>query len=208
MKNLNNLKPIIIGLALIIIGCQPKAASESTSASIVIPEVSKNPYLGQWESVKAEDLGNGTFGTRYFEIAKENWEVKFTLYLDSTLTMPVFQFRGIGKYEVQGQSTIIEGAENAIFGFDQKFVTLLTDNQDLINNFGFNTCNLEKDTEKDITADGCSFLVSKSICAQEYDLLKVDEGMLYLGMRPAEGDMCTEENRPTALFYPLASILD
>jgi len=125
------------------------------------------------------------------------------LFLDSAQTMPVFAFRAVGKYEVQGTSTVVAGADNAYFGFDEKYVTLLTDNQEVIQNFGFADCGLEKDVEKDITETGCSFLVSKQVCGQEYDLLKLDNEQLYFGMRPAEGDMCTEENRPTALFYPL-----
>ncbi len=189
-------------LLLILIGCQSKSSAKESNESPT------NPYVGEWESRKAENLGNGTYGTRYFELGQYDWEIKFTLYVDSTLSMPVFQFRGVGKYQVQGKSTVVQDAENALFGFDQKFVTLLTDNQDLIKNFGFTACNLEMNIEKDITADGCSFLVSKNVCAQEYDLLKLANGMLYFGMRPAEGDMCTEANRPTALFYPLAKIVE
>lgn len=166
-------------------------------------ETAGNKYVGEWESVASENLGNGSFATRYFNLKDENWEIKFTLFLDSLQEKPVFVFRAVGKYEVQDASEKIEGADNAIFKFDNKYVTLLTDDEEIIKNFGMNECGLEKDTEKDITKDGCSFLVSKEACGQEFDLLKLDNEQLFFGMRPSEGDMCTEENRPTALFYPL-----
>lgn len=192
-------KPFLIMLLLGVWSCQNNIAEAPKSA-----EAPKEmDYKGTWESVAAENLGNGTFGIREFLLKEEAWEVKFKLYLDSLLTTPVFQFRGVGKYTVQEASKVVEGADNVIFGFDHKYLTLLTDNQDLVNNFGFAACGLEKELEKEITAEGCSFLVSKAVCAQEFDLLKLIDGQLYLGMRPAEGDMCVAERRPTALFYPL-----
>ena len=201
MKKMSQLMIVILAIG-ILSGCQNAATiPQDTPGSDEEKMVS--PYIGAWESVSAENLGNGTFGTRYFNLTEGEWEVKFTLYLDSTLQMPVFEFRGVGGYEVQGQSQIVDGAENALFKFDNKYVTLLTDNPDVINGFGFGSCNLEQGKAQDITEDGCSFLVSKSVCGQEYDLLKLDNGLLYFGMRPAEGDMCAEERRPTALFYPL-----
>lgn len=168
-------------------------------------EVSPNSkYIGEWESVSSEDLGNGTFATREFNLEKENWSLVFTLFMDEAQTTPVFAFRAVGKYEVEGVSTVVEGADNAYFGFDKKYVTLLTDNEDLINGFGFSACGLEKDVEKDISQDGCSFLVSNAECGQEYDLLRLDNGQLFFGARPEAGeDMCSEEKRPTTLFYPL-----
>lgn len=173
-----------------------------TNKNISKNEVASD-YSGEWISVAPENLGNGTFGQRYFNLTDDTWEVKFKLYLDSTLTIPVFQFRGVGKYKIQNNSTVVEGAKNALFDFEKKYITLLTDNQDLVKNFGFSNCGLDKNIEKDITAEGCSFLVSKAVCSQEYDLLKLEKDVLYFGMRPADGDMCTEANRPKALFYPL-----
>ena len=187
-------------LVATLVNCQ---GQKDTAQTVQEEELEGTDYTGEWESVVSENLGNGTFGTRYFNLESEHWEVRFTLYLDSLQTMPVFEFRGVGPYEVEGKSETLEWVDNAIFHFDHKYVTLLTDNADLINNFGFTACNLETGVEKDITEEGCSFLVSKAVCGQEYDLLKLENEQLFFGMRPAEGDMCAEERRPTALFYPL-----
>lgn len=192
-------KFVLFFMMIFFLGCQENSNTEAKE----VPQEEDMPYVGEWESLEAEDLGNGTFASRYFKLEEKVWEVRFTLYLDSMLTSPVFQFRGVGEYELQGKSEVVEGAENALFGFDHKYVTLLTDNEGLISNFGFDACELVTGVEKNITTTGCSFLVSKSVCGQEYDLLKLDQGLLYFGMRPSEGDMCAEERRPRALFYPL-----
>ena len=163
---LKKIAPILI--ILFLISCNQDQSQQMISTA----ESKERAFIGEWESIAPEKRTNGTYGTRYFDLKEENWEVKFRLYLDSTLNEPVFEFRAIGKYNIEEDSKIIKDAFNAYFGFDQKFVTLLTDNETLIKNFGFNNCSLVKNVEKEITVSGCSFLKSKADCAQEYDLLK------------------------------------
>lgn len=158
---------------------------------------------GNWASEKPEDAGNKTFSTREFSFDGDRWDVKFTLFLDEAKTMPVFLFKGVGSYSVAAKSRKVKGAREAIFRFDKKFVTLLTDNADLVNNFGFAGCNLKKGNEQDITETGCSFLVSKTACGQEYDLVKMAGRKLFLGARPADGNMCSVDKRPIALGHAL-----
>ncbi|WP_027001762.1 hypothetical protein [Hugenholtzia roseola] len=165
-----------------------------------------NPYIGKWESAASENLGNGTYGVRVFNFTEDSWEIKFTLYLDSLRSMPVFTFRGVGAYTIEGDSENLSNTKNAIFYFDKKYVTLLTQDEAVINNFGFNSCNLTFSIEKDISTTGCSFLESKSACSQEYDILKLENNFLYLGARPSTGNMCAPERRPNEFFYPLQKI--
>jgi Adenomatosis polyposis coli down-regulated 1 len=156
---------------------------------------------GTWVSAAAEDLGNGTFGTRYFKLKKDQWEIRFTLYLDAAAQQPVFTFRAVGSYDVQGPSKVVAGASNAVFHFSKKYLTLETDDAALLQNFGFAGLGFVKGNEQDISASGASFLPSVAAYGQEYDLLKLDQGQLFFGMR--SNDMSSEDKRPTALFYPL-----
>lgn len=156
---------------------------------------------GKWTSLSAENLGNGTFGYRTFDLTPEKWEIRFTLYLDEARTTPVFTFRGNGSYKIEGPSTVVPGASNVVFYFSKKYLTLHTDNADLLKNFGFAGLDLQKDVEKDISAKGASFLPSVQAYGQEYDLLQLKDGQLYFGMR--SNDMSTPDKRPTKLFYPL-----
>jgi hypothetical protein len=158
---------------------------------------------GQWESVQTEELGNQTYGWRCFKFDDNRWEVQFTLYLDNERKNPVFMFRGVGVFKIEGASENVSGANNAIFYFDKKYVTLLTNNPEIIKGFGFDACMLELGKEKDITETGCSFLPNKANYGQEYDLVALKENKLYFGARPADGNMGTVDKRPTTLGLPL-----
>ncbi|MFN7115708.1 MAG: hypothetical protein ACK4TA_02860, partial [Saprospiraceae bacterium] len=133
--------------------------------------------------------------------------LKFTLALDPELKNPVFVFRTYGNYEVLRKSKVVKNAYEAVFSEDKKFVTLKTDNQNLVNAFGFAACGLTLNVEKDISQVGCSAWKAVAICHQDHDLLALDEsGKLYFGERPADNDMCTADKRPTKLTPPTVKV--
>ena len=146
-------------------------------------ENNKN-MIGSWKSEALEST-NGLYGLREFIITKDIWEVKFTLFLDKDATNPIFTFRGIGKYKIENISKIVKGAKNAVFYFDNKYLTLKTDNQELIKNFGFS--GLKVNQETNISENGMSFIESNKVCGQEYDLVSIIDNKLYLGERPQQG---------------------
>lgn len=170
-------------------------------ANASFAQYQQKQFNGTWNSERIESLGNGTFGTRTFAFKDKAWEIKFTLYFDSLKKQPVFVFRATGDYEFQGASATLPKTQNARFNFQNKYVTLLTDNADIIKNFGFTGCPLTKDKEADITETGCSFLPSKAAYGQEFDLFSEKNGKLYLGAR--SNDMSSEDKRPTVLGAPL-----
>lgn len=170
----------------------------------VAAQYSYKKFNGVWRSERVESLGSGTFGTRTFTFKNKNWEVEFTFYLDSLKKQPVFTFRATGDYLLQGASATLPKTQNVRFNFQKKYLTLLTDNADIIKSFGFAGCKLTKGKEADITETGCSFLPSKAAYGQEYDLFSKKMGKLYLGTRSS--DMSSEEKRPTTLGYPLVRL--
>ena len=148
-----------------------------------------------------EPYGYGeAFGQRIFTFDQGKWSLKFTLGLDPKLEHQVFEFRTYGTYEIIEPSAIVEDAFNAVFGEDKKFLTLKTDNPQLIEAFGFASCDLTPYVEKDISIAGCSLWKPVSVCPADYDLLSLDEdGLLHFGVRPADNDMCTADKRPISL---------
>lgn len=145
------------------------------------------------------------FGQRIFTFEAGKWTLQFTLGLDPNLQQKVFQFRTYGTYQVLGKSNVVPEAYNALFLEDKKFLTLLTDNTDLIGAFGFDGCQLEMGIEKDISEEGCALWAAVDICHEDHDLLALDaEGLLYFGLRPPDNNMCTAERRPTALTPPVS----
>ncbi len=164
---------------------------------------------GKWESVAIEKAANGSFGKRAFVFKDSAWEVKATLYLDSSATQPIFTFRGVGMYVSGNPSVKVEGATEAVFSFSHKYITLHVADTALVKKFGFTSCGLTAETEKEITETGCSFFVSKSVCGQEYDLVSMKDDQLYLGARPAAGsNICSEDKRPITLGLPLKKFDD
>ena len=140
------------------------------------------------------------YGQRIFTFDKGNWTLKFTLGLDPNLENQVFEFRTFGKYQVLQPSKFVNNAYQANFGEDKKFVTLKTENPQLLEAFGFSSCGLSLNIEKDISIEGCSLWKPVAVCPVDHDLLSLDdEGRLFFGVRPADNDMCSEDKRPKAL---------
>lgn len=166
----------------------------------------QNDLTGNWISTTPEKTVTGIYGIRQFNFHKDNWNIQYTVYLDSSLKLPVFTFRATGKFIIGEQSATVTNARLAVFTFSQKYLTLRTKDTAIIRRMGLSPCNLTYLVEKNITETGCAYLVSKLECAQEYDLVSMSGKALYLGARPQSGGMCEESRRPKALGLPLKRI--
>ncbi len=169
---------------------------------------SQKNITGKWISESPEKSATGSFGQRQFAIKGDTWEVQATMYLDSSLTLPVFTFRASGKYSITNKSTTVKNTMDAEFEFEKKYITLKTRDTVVIKRFGLNKCNLFYLQESDITETGCAYFASKAICAREYDLVSKMSHRLFLGARPASGGMCEISKRPTALGPALKRVTE
>lgn len=161
---------------------------------------------GTYKDIEPYAYGDA-FGQRVFTFDEGNWTLEFTLGLDPNLENQVFQFRTYGSYRIVEASASVDNAYNAEFGEDKKFLTLKTDNPQLIEAFGFASCGLTPFEEKDISENGCSLWKPVSECPIDYDLLSLDgNGLLYFGQRPADNDMCSADKRPTSLTPPVTKV--
>jgi hypothetical protein len=151
--------------------------------------------VGRWKSEAAEDLGNGSFGTRDFTATK--WQLTFTIYADKELKTPLVAMDFEGPWALGKASGKVPGATEATFDFTGKKVTLKA--KDVAKSFGMDGCGLEVGKAKDVSKSGCSFVGSVEAYGREFDLLKVDGSAMWLGARPADGNMGAEDKRPTAL---------
>ncbi len=161
---------------------------------------------GTYEDLTPYPYGNA-FGRRSFTFDKGKWSLTFTLGLDPKLEHQIFHFRTLGTYRIGEPSAIVAHAFHAAFWEDKKFVTLQTDNPELIEAFGFSACDLTPFVEKDISVSGCALWQAVSACPIDYDIVSLDaKGLLYFGERPADNNMCTPENRPTSLTPAVTKI--
>jgi hypothetical protein len=153
--------------------------------------------VGRWKSEAAEDLGNGSFGTRDFTFTATKWQLTFTIYADKELKTPLVAMDFEGPWAPGKASEKVSGATEATFDFTGKKVTLKA--KDVAKNFGMDGCGLEVGKAKDVSKSGCSFVASVEKYGREFDLFKVDGAAMWLGARPADGNMGAEDKRPTAL---------
>lgn len=191
----------IVFLAVFIAALLPVAAVHAGEAAS--PDIT-----GTWKSAQPEDLKNGTFGVRHFVFEQKRWAVTFIRYADRELQLPLYSFYGEGTFELKGPSQKVPGAYNGVFVFSRKFITLLTDDEGIIRKYRLQECGFNKYVPKDITEKGCSFFRSVSDYSVEYDLVKRDDNTLFLGARPADGNMGTEDRRPVFVGEPLKKSTD
>ncbi|MCA3016954.1 MAG: hypothetical protein INH41_31615 [Myxococcaceae bacterium] len=152
---------------------------------------------GRWRSEAAEDMGNGSFCTRDFTFKGGAWQLTFTIYADKELKTPLLALDLAGPWATGKASEKVPGATEATFDFTSKKVTLRA--KDVAKNFGMDGCGLEVGKAKDVSKTGCSFVAPVAQYGREFDLLKVDGAAMWLGARPADGNMGAEDKRPTAL---------
>jgi hypothetical protein len=145
----------------------------------------------------------GGYGTRQFTFEQGQWSLVFTHALDAKMQNRTFQFRTEGPYRVGAPSAAVPGAFEAVFYEDVKFVTLLTDDANIVRAFGFAACGLQFNKEVDISKSGCAGWKPVSQCREDHDLLAISDAGLQFGVRPRDNDMCTADRRPTALLQPV-----
>jgi hypothetical protein len=168
----------------------------STFASAGEPDLKKSA-VGRWKSEAAEDLGNGAFATRDFTFTGSKWQLTFTIFADAALKTPLVAMDFEGPWAPGKASEKVAGASEATFDFASKKITLKA--KDAAKNFGMDGCGLEVGKAKDVSKTGCSFVAPVEKYAREFDLLKVDGTSMWLGARPADGNMGAEDKRPVAL---------
>jgi hypothetical protein len=152
---------------------------------------------GRWKSEAAEDMGNGSFCTRDFTFTDKKWQLTFTIFADKELKTPLVAMDFEGPWAPGKASEKVAGASEATFDFTSKKVTLKA--KDVAKNFGMDGCGLEVGKAKDVSKSGCSFVASVEKYGREFDLVKVDGAAMWLGARPADGNMGAEDKRPTVL---------
>jgi hypothetical protein len=195
----------LILAVLLSVGCG--ASEDSTVSPAELDDRSQLTNLaGTWRDPAPYAYGEA-FGAREFTFDEGKWTLRFTLSLDPAGELPVFDFRTKGRYEVGAAAKGVDGAFEAVFHEEQKFLTLRTSDSKLAQAFGFTPCGLTPNVEKDISTSGCSAWKPVAQCPSDYDLLAlVDEGRLAFGVRPADNDMCSPDKRPTALTAPVHKI--
>lgn len=138
-----------------------------------------------------------------FELSASDWEVDYVVHADADCAVPLVTVAIAGPYELERPSSSVDGAWEARFGFASKTIRPEVDGlRDYLDSLeGCGTEPFQTGVAQDVYASGCPAFgqYPEASCSADYDLVRLDGDALYFGARPANNDMCTPANRPTAL---------
>jgi Adenomatosis polyposis coli down-regulated 1 len=188
--------PLALFVGVLIPAATLHASSQSSITAISI--------TGIWESescVVQQRNGMRTGSRSVFVFLDSEWALEFTQYADPECKTPTLRAFFQGRYRLGGPSRVVPGAHDANFGFSMKRLTLYDDGLlAQANRGGCGEATWTRAGERDVSTTGCLWVVPVSACPQEFDLVKIDDGHLLLGERPAAGqDLCREDRRASAL---------
>ena len=164
---------------------------------ILLQSSGQTPSInGRWFSLKSEPSGQA-FATRDFSFNDKLWTLCYTMYADSTRLFPLFSYDAKGTFTLGKKIENLPAAWEADFTFEKKFLTLYTNNQQVIKQLGFDVCDLQTGIKTDISANGCSFLQSVAQYKTEYDIVMKSGNNLMLGKRPADNNLGNRTARPS-----------
>ncbi len=170
----------------------------------------RSSLVGRWRSSVPEPIasanGSAIYLTRNFELSERAWTIRFTVSADGAGDTPLFSGRNSGTYQAtDGQ--LPSGAFAAEFAFDMRELTAHTDAiATSLTAAGCGTGPWGVGVAQQVYPAGCTpFRVfPQAICPQEFDLVRLQDGNLTFGVRPADGNLCAPERRPKSTGAPLA----
>lgn len=172
----------------------------ATSGTAVMPSELK----GKWTSAVCESMpnadGSKTYFKRIFDMTEKDWALKFETFGDEGCSARLFTARFEGPYTLLKDSEKVAGATEGNFVFARHYMTAHA--QGIADWFQSAKCGAAQwkvGEEQETSTTGCVFLRPVSACGTDHDIVKVEGNQLFFGQRPADGDMCSPEKRPTAL---------
>lgn len=144
-----------------------------------------------------------------FDLSATRWALDYIVFADEACSTKALTVNIEGPYEQTAPSDAVEGAWEARFAFDAKRMTPHVDFmvQTLSSIPGCGSSDWALDQTSDISTQGCAAFGQYPIseCGADYDLVKLSDGGIQFGARPADNKMCEPAARPTALS-PLVSV--
>ena len=178
------------------------ASGAVASAQAQDPPTNPRTAAGYWVSPACQPGGAGASRAGLI-LNRRSATLAVTVYADAECRTKLFTISVGSTYRLRGRSPESEGARIARFTFRFRQVTphvqSIADAMTQakcgrgVSRVGFAT---------DIFVTGCAPIGQppRRACPAEYELLKRDQGQLFLGERPSDGrGLCTPERQATAL---------
>lgn len=186
-------------------GMTPDAASQPDAPGVDAPAAAAPDISGAWVSACLPGA-DGSYFVLDFDIAQDTWALDYVVYGDDACTAKLVTVHIDGPYALGEPSADVDGAYEGLFSFTNKTITPHADGLVGMLNAADPACGTEAwtlDATQSVYETGCAGFGQYPMadCTADYDLVYLDAGAntLQFGARPADNDMCTEDERPTAL---------
>jgi kynurenine formamidase len=185
----------------------PKVRDATGGPVRIVAWVPKPPPIlgrldGRWRSTTPEPIirpdGQVVYLRRTLSIDGRKWSMAFTFSADANGTRPLFWGRNSGAVSI-GDYRALDQTYEALFAFDRRRLTPHTPKTaEALTAAGCGAAAWAVGVEQDVTETGCPPFRVRALasCAGEYDVVRLTKRGLWLGARPADGDLCTPDRRP------------
>lgn len=160
---------------------------------------------GAWASASCETFRNADGASnlkRTLRVDEESWRMKIVFYADEDCAKELFGLEVEGPYDLGPKSMEIRDATTA--RFDLRTITLFAMSPESAATFEKAGCGSGRWTVGEgqaVSERGCLGLVpTVGACPVEYDIVKIEDGRLYLGDR-SQG-LCVPDRYPQS-FAPM-----
>lgn len=203
VANLRRLPPVG---AIVFIGA-PKVRDATGGPVRIVAFVPEPPSLhgnldGRWRSTAAEPVeradGSVIYLQRDFRFDGDRWSIDFTVSVDAEGEQPLLSGHNAGRFSI-GVYRALDRSFEAYFGFERRTLTPRAPAiAEALNGAGCGSTRWTVGEEQDVTEQGCPEfrVLERTRCPGEYDLVRWTAEGLFLGARPADGDLCATERRP------------
>jgi hypothetical protein len=182
---------IVLTAALLLPGC---GTSGKTNRMMV----------GRWVSPEREYTTNLDesvyYITRDYTFTNDAFRAVTTVYGDPVSGIKFYTATVDGTYTLVGESNTVAGATDIDFTIVR--ITMKPDSPAFVDIFMRSGCGdgiWGLDVPQDVSDTGCLSLASIEACPVEYNIVKIQGDFLQMGLRPADGNICSPENRPIEL---------
>jgi hypothetical protein len=191
---------VTVAMCAVVCGATAAGAPQSTSPASDSPAL----LAGFWEYPRCQVVerdGTRSGSQSLFAFFEGEWGIAFTQYGDEECRRKVLTATFSGHYQSTTASARVPGATETTFRFSRKALTVY--DQRLLEGLNGGACGNRRwqlGVEQDVTTTGCLWIESARACPQEYDLVRVENGRLWLGERPpARSNLCAVSRRPQRL---------
>jgi hypothetical protein len=206
---MKNRIPLLLALSPVLALFSPLLGLAQTAS-----EAAKIPGLaGRWQSITCEQRPGPTYLKRDITVRDNTWTATFPNYADPNCTIPTMTFSANGTFSFPDVAKTSTGGAAVDWLIREARLTPMQDGlAGFLNSAKAGTCGTEPWAiyvqQSLLPSRGCSVIgFDLSQPKMEYELLKVENDLLFFAARPQDGsNLDTPAKRPSTFQIPLQRV--